>query len=268
VPIAEANGQRLYYEVHGEGEPLLCVMGLGGDHTAWILQVAEWSKTRRVVVFDNRDVGQSSYADGPYEVSDMAADALALADVLGLLSFDLVGISLGGAIAQEIALAAPGRVRTATIGVSYAASGNWGAHRAKVLGGIVRGMTREERVELVLMLVYSEIVFANPNFTDAARAAMLGNPHPQEPEAFIRQLEAGSRHDARSRLGELSLPVQVIGAMRDVMIPPQASPELAGLIPGARLTMLECGHLVNVEAAQEFNRLVLDFAAEHAGAPA
>jgi pimeloyl-ACP methyl ester carboxylesterase len=268
VPIAEANGQRLYYEVHGEGEPLLSVMGLGGDHTAWILQLAEWSKTRRVIAFDNRDVGQSSYVEGPYEVSDMAADALALADELGLDSFDLVGLSLGGAISQEIALTAPERVRTLTLAVTYAASGNWGRHRAEVLGGIVRGMTREQRVELFLMLVYSEVLFANPGFADAAREAMLGNPHPQDPEGFVRQLEAGSRHDARSRLGELTMPVQVIGAMRDVMIPSGASPELAGLIPGARLTMLECGHLVNVEAAQEFNRLVLDFAAEHAAAPA
>ena len=259
MPTADVNGQRLYYEVHGEGEPLLCVMGLGGDHLAWVFQVADWSKSRKVVVFDNRDVGQSSYADGPYEVRDMAADALGLADELGLESFDLVGISLGGAIAQEIALAAPERVRTLTLAVTYARSGAWGAHRARVLAGIVRGMTREERVDFQMMLVYSELLFSNPSFEDAARSTMLANPHPQDVGAFVRQLEAGSRHEASDRVGGLRMPVQVIGAMRDVMIPPQASPDLAELIPGARLEMFDCGHLVNIELAAEFNRLVLEF---------
>jgi pimeloyl-ACP methyl ester carboxylesterase len=250
VPFADANGQRLYYEVHGEGEPLLCVMGLGGDHTAWVFQVADWSRSRQVIVFDNRDVGQSSYADGPYEVRDMAADTLALADALGLETFDLLGISLGGAIAQEVALAAPERVRTLTLAVTYRAGGAWGRHRAKVLAGIVRAMTREEHVDFVMMLVYSELLFASPNF-----------------EAAVRQLEAGSRHDALDRLGGLRMPVHVIGALRDVMIPVQASPELAEAIPDARLTMLDAGHLLNIELAQEFNRLVLDFVTE-ACAPA
>ena len=84
MPFSEANGQRLYYEIHGEGEPLLCVMGLGADHLAWALQLPSWSTKFQTIIFDNRDVGQSSYADAPYAVTDMAADTLALADDLGL----------------------------------------------------------------------------------------------------------------------------------------------------------------------------------------
>jgi 3-oxoadipate enol-lactonase len=268
VPIAEANGQRLYYELHGDGDPLLCVMGLSADHTAWLLQVPEWSRSHRVVVFDNRDAGRSSYAEGPYEVSDMAADALALADELGLDSFHLVGLSLGGAISQEIALAAPERVRTLTLCVTYAGSGPWGGQRARVLSRIFARMTREERVELLMMLVYSDRLFAHEHFVDAARRTMLENPHPQPPEAFARQIDAGSRHDARDRLGRLDMPVHVIGAGRDVMVPVHASHELADLIPGARLTMLDAAHACNVEAAEEFNAAVLGFIREHAGAPA
>ena len=268
MPIAEANGQRLYYEVHGDGEPLLCVMGLSADHTAWVLQVPAWSKTHRVVVFDNRDVGQSSYTQAPYEVTDMAADALALADELGLDSFHLVGLSLGGAIAQEIALAAPERVRTLTLCVTYPASGPWGRQRAKVLSRLMAEASREERVELLMMLVYSERLFEHVPFVDAARQAMLANPHPQPPEAFARQIDAGSRHDVRERLGRLAMPVHVIGAERDVMVPVRASHELAELIPGAKLTMLDAGHACNVEAMREFNPAVLDFIREHAGAPA
>ena len=101
MPFADANGQRLYYESHGEGEPLVIVMGLAADHLAWAMQVPEWSKHYRVIEFDNRDVGQSSYAEGPYEIADMARDTLALADELGLDSFHLLGMSMGGTIAQE-----------------------------------------------------------------------------------------------------------------------------------------------------------------------
>ena len=259
MPIAEVNGQRIYYEEHGEGEPLLAVMGLGGDHTAWLLQVPEWSKSHRLVVFDNRDVGQSSQAEGSYEVSDMAADALGLADHLGLDTFHLVGLSLGGAIAQEVAFAAPERVRTLTLCVTYGWTGGFGDQRSAVLRRIVEGMSREEFIEFVMMLVYSERLFDNPAFVDAARAAMLDNPHPQSTEAWVRQLEASGRHDARDRLGTLSMPVHVIGARRDIMVPPFRSEDLAEAIPGAKLTIVDAAHLVNVEAAQEFNELVLGF---------
>lgn len=268
MPIAEANGQRLYYEVHGEGEPLLAVMGLGGDHTAWILQVPEWSKRHKLVVFDNRDVGQSSQADGPYEVSDMAADALALADELGLESFHLVGVSLGGAIAQEVALAAPERVRTLTLAVTYGATGGYGDQRARVLASIARKMSREEFADFVMLLVYSERLFDHPQFVDAARQAMLDNPHPQPVEAWVRQLEASCRHNALDRVGALSMPVHVIGARRDIMVPPFRSEDLAAAIPGSKHTLIDSGHLANVEAAEEFNAAVLSFIAESAGTPA
>jgi 3-oxoadipate enol-lactonase len=92
---------------------------------------------------------------------------------------------------------------------------------------------------------------------------MLQNPHPQPPEAFARQLAASSRHDARDRLGSLSLPVHVIGSEHDILVPVWKARELAELIPGARLTVIEnAPHGANVERAEEFNRLVLDFIAE------
>lgn len=268
MPIAEVNGQRLYYQEHGEGEPLLAVMGLGGDHTAWLLQIPEWSKRFRTVVFDNRDVGQSSEAEGPYEVSDMAADAVGLADALGLGSFHLVGLSLGGAIAQEVALAVPERVRTLTLAVTYGWTGGFGPQRSAALASAVRPMSREQFVDYMMMLIYSELLFDHPKFVAAAREVMLGNPHPQSPEAWIRQLEASGRHDARDRLGGLAMPVHVIGARRDILVPPFRSEDLAGAIPGAKLTIIDAAHLVNVEAAEEFNAAVLDFIAEHAAAPA
>src|SRR3954470_1184606 len=99
MPTAEVNGQSLYWEETGQGEPLMLVMGLTADHTAWTLQVRDLGHHFRVITFDNRDVGRSSPAKGEYEVTDMAADALGLADEIGLGSFHLLGASLGGAVA-------------------------------------------------------------------------------------------------------------------------------------------------------------------------
>ena len=96
---------------------------------------------------------------------------------------------------------------------------------------------------------------------------MLENPHPQPPEAFARQLDASSRHDTRDRLGSLSLPVHVIGAEQDILVPVWKSREIASLIPGAELTVIEGSpHGANLERAEEFNAAVLDFIAAQTAA--
>lgn len=266
MPVAEVNGQSLYYEVKGEGEPLLCVQGLSADHHAWMNQVPAFSERFRTIVFDNRDVGRSSYADGPYEVTDMAADTMALADELGLDSFHLLGISLGGTISQEVALAIPERVRTLTLCATWPRSGGWGPIRARTWGAAVMRRSREERADEMLLLTLTEDFFEDPERVERARQMILANPNPQQPEAFVRQLEAGSRHDAADRLPNLGMPVHVIGAEQDMLVPVWKSRHVAELIPGARLTVIEgATHGFNMQHPQEFNRAVLEFVEAHAG---
>jgi 3-oxoadipate enol-lactonase len=269
MPTIDANGQTLYYEVHGEGEPLLCVMGLSADTLAWALQVPAFAASHRTVIFDNRDVGQSSMANGPYEIADMAGDALALADALELDSFHLLGVSMGGAIAQEIALAAPERVRTLTLAVTFPAGGAWARKLSEVWGERVRKLSQEERVDELMLLNFSERFFEDQGMATWVRNMMLANPHPQPAEAFTRQLEACGRHDAREGLRALDLPTHVIGSDYDMLVPIWKSRELAELIPGAKLTVLPAApHGANVERAEEFNKAVLDFIVERAPAPA
>jgi 3-oxoadipate enol-lactonase len=269
MPTLEVNGQTLYYEVHGEGEPLLCVMGLAADTLAWLLQVPAFSASYQTVIFDNRDVGQSSMADGPYEIADMARDALALADALELDSFHLLGLSMGGAIAQEMALAAPDRLRTLTLAVTFPAGGAWARKLSEVWAARVRRASREERVDELMLLTFSEEFFENEQQVTWVRGMMLQNPHPQDAEAFVRQLDAAGRHDAREGLPSVRMPTHVIGAEHDILVPVWKSRELADLIPDARLTVIERSpHWANVERAEEFNRSVLDFIAERAPAPA
>jgi 3-oxoadipate enol-lactonase len=261
VPHADANGQRLYYEIHGEGEPLMLVMGLSADHLAWALQIPAWSQQFKVIAFDNRDVGQSSYAEDHYEIADLAQDALALADTLGIDSFHLVGVSMGGAIAQEMALAAPDRIRTLNLCVTFAQIGAWGANLARLWGSHRRLISHEEHIDNLMLRCFSEALYENPEQVQFVRNMMLSNPHPQTADGFVRQLEASSRHHAADRLGQLTMPVQVIGAEYDVLVPVWKSREVADLIPGSRLIVIEgAPHGIQLENAEEFNRLVADFA--------
>jgi pimeloyl-ACP methyl ester carboxylesterase len=266
VPHADCNGQHLYYEVHGEGEPLLCIHGLSASTLGWLPQIPVWSQAYRTVVFDNRDVGQSSRASGEYEIADMAADALALADTLGLDSFHLLGLSMGGAIAQQLTLMVPERVRTLTLCVTFGGGGAWGRTQGRQWSKRVHAMSHEDRVDELMLLCFSEAFYENAEMVAFVRQALLAAPE-QETDALVRQLLATTRHEVRDRLGTLDLPVHVIGAAYDVLVPVWKSRELARLIPGARLTVLDdAAHGANLEFAERFNAAVLDFLA--AGAPA
>jgi pimeloyl-ACP methyl ester carboxylesterase len=266
MAIAEVNGQRLYYEVHGEGEPLLCVAGLTCDTLVWIPQVQAFAAAHRTVIFDNRDAGQSSMADGDYE---MARDALALADELELDTFHLLGVSMGGAIAQEIAVQAPDRVRTLTLAVTFPAGGAYARRLAEVWGARVRQISYEQHVDELMLLNHSEGFYDQPDMVEFIRTAMLNNPHPQPPEAFSRQIAACGRHDTRARLGSLTMPTHVIGGEYDILVPVWKSREVASLIPGAKLTVLDgAPHGLSIERAEEFNAAVLGFIREAAATPA
>lgn len=269
MPTVDANGLKLYYEVHGEGEPLLCVHGLTCDTLAWIPQLEAFSGAFRTVIFDNRDVGQSSMAEGDYEVADMARDALALADALELESFHLLGISMGGAIAQEIAIQAPGRVRTLTLAVTFPAGGRYTQRLSEVWGNRVRQISREQHVDELMLLNHSEEFYENPETVAWLRGMILQNPHPQPPEAFGRQLAACGRHNTRDRLGGLPMPTHVIGSERDILVPVWKSEEIASLIPGAKLTVVpNAPHGVSLERPDEFNAAALGFIREATAAPA
>src|SRR6478752_62459 len=181
MPHADLNGFELHYDVHGEGEPLLCVHGLSCDRRAWVMQIEPFSGGHQAVFFDNRDVGQSSLATEDYSTSDMAQDVIALADHLGLESFHLLGISLGGMVAQQVALAAPDRVRTLTLAITHGGVQKAGRVRGRLLGAYARGLTAEEQVDNLMYLCYTEPFFENAEMVDFMRTALLENPYPQSP---------------------------------------------------------------------------------------
>lgn len=261
MPYADIDAGRLYYEQHGTGEDLLCIQGLGLDVSGWRAQLPTWSRRYRVTVFDNRDCGRSFYAEADYDVATLAADALALADRLGLARFHLLGSSMGGAVAQEVALAQPERVRTLTLCVSYAGNGTWGQERTRLSAALAERMSEEElSTELMLLTLSERTLQELGDEVEMMGRLVRSYPHRQRRDGYLRQLRASGRHEARERLPGLRMPVHVIGAEQDVFVPVWKSRELAELIPGARLSVVAgAAHAVNIESTAEFNALVLDF---------
>jgi len=271
MPYLQAGGLKLYYESHGSGEPLLCIGGVAIDVTGWRPQIPPFSRYFRTVVFDNRDVGRSDYVSRPYEIRDLVADTVALADVLGLERFHIIGISMGAAVAQELAVALPGRVSSLTLCVGYATTSLWERERTRLQLLTCERMPEEERIDALMVSTLSEESYeAMGGQAQAMRDLVLSQPYRQRRDGYMRQLEASATHAAADRLGQLRVPVHVIGAELDLLVPVWKSRELAALIPDAELTVIAgAAHAVNLERAHEFNEAVLGFLLPlRAGGPA
>src|SRR5579885_3627835 len=156
MPRVRVGALELAYETDGEGDPLLLLMGLGGEHHGWDLLRPELVRRHRLVLLDNRDAGVSDEATGPYGIADMAADALGVMDQLGIERFHLLGASMGGAIAQQVALQAPYRVAAMVLVATWARTD--GFLRA-IFGGWRRLAERVPAEELLAaMLVTAEVM--------------------------------------------------------------------------------------------------------------
>jgi pimeloyl-ACP methyl ester carboxylesterase len=265
MPFATANGIRLYYEWHGAegGTPVVLVMGLGGDCTAWPFQLAALAPRYRVLVFDNRGAGRSDAPDVAYTTRGMAEDLLALLDGLGVGRAHLLGLSLGGAIAQEAVLAAPARFASLQLHATWA-----GPHPyLQALVAAVRmarlQFDREGFYRVLSVWLFSPVGFATqPELVETVVQRAIHHPYPVPPHAYLRQTDAVLGHDARDRLHFIRCPTLVAVGSQDLITPPLLAAELASRIPGARFTSLpDAGHGALWEVSEAFNRVCLDFLA-------
>ena len=145
MPKVKVNGIELNYVESGSGDPLLLIMGFGGDHLAWVFQVPAFSGKYRVISFDNRGAGQSSVPDAPYSTRMMADDAVGLLDALGVERAHVLGVSMGGMIAQEVALNHPRRVRSLQLHCTYARPDRYMLELMDVWRSLRSKATPEER---------------------------------------------------------------------------------------------------------------------------
>jgi pimeloyl-ACP methyl ester carboxylesterase len=273
MTTTKAGDVELYYEQHGEGEPLVLIMGLAADSQAWMFQLPDFAKRYRTVVFDNRGVGRSSKPRGPYSIAAMADDTARLMDALDMPRAHVVGVSMGGMIAPELPLRHRDRVRGLVLACTYAAVDGeiTNTHDTSVteLGGAIGadGALQIDAANLDPMMFFQQILprVFNADYLQRELPTLIqlfggALQWGFDMEAILAQAQAAMCHDCTARLSEIASPTLVITGDSDLLIPPRNSELLASKIPRARLIKVPGGsHAFNFETPDVFNRHVLEF---------
>lgn len=258
--VRVATGFELFYRETGEGDAILWIMGLGNDHRGWAYQVPAFRDRFRCITYDNRDSGQSQRASGPYTVADMVEDAVGLLDALGVEQAHVVGFSMGGAQAQELAIRHPERVHKLALCNTYTSRDERGAalFRGRVL--LRERLSDEEYQRVTLPWVYAWQDYQRPGFIEQTMEAILNDPYPQPLDAFRRQVEATLTVDTEGRLGQIRAPTLLLFGTDDITTPLRFARTLQAGIPDARLELVEgAGHGLPWSHPEEFNRIVRAF---------
>jgi pimeloyl-ACP methyl ester carboxylesterase len=262
MPNVDAGGSELYYERDGSGEPLLLIQGMSATHLAWGDEFLPPLRERfETIVFDNRGMGRSGRAELPFEVLDMAHDTAALMDALEIESAHVVGISMGGTIAQELALSHPAKVRSLTLGATFC-----GGPEAVLMDPDdlrMLGAAYASGDPIAVMRAMWEINMS-PGFREddsrfeAFRA--MGSQLPAPRPVVLQQMQACANHDTSTRLHELSMPTLVIHGTADRLIRPSNGETIARLIPAPLELLEDVGHMFWWEQPARSAELIRDHA--------
>jgi 3-oxoadipate enol-lactonase len=262
-----AGDRRLAYEEVAPPEPegtVLLLCGIGAKRQGWYRQLPVLGERFRCLALDYRDVGDSDASTGPYAIRDLAADVFALADELGVERAALVGISMGGFIALEMALARPAFVDRLVLVVTSAGGPTHVSTSPRIMQALMPGdetLESGEGARRVCSLV------AGPGFAERHPEAIeefveIARHRPMHVDAYLRQLEACRAHDVAARLGEIDVPTLVLHGDADPLVPVANGRFLAEHIAGARLIVYEgVGHIPEVEVDERFNTDLLEFLA-------
>jgi len=265
VPKAKVNGIDLYYEACGQGEPLVMIMGFSGTHAGWIFQRRTFHKYFRVITFDNRGVGRTDKPGGPYSIRMMAEDTIGLMNHLNIEKAHILGVSMGGYIAQELAINHPGRVKKLVLGCTYARQDEKCGHSKEYHCGLglPDGCSSDELRKIpVSRVLRTELPLAFNNRLYKVGVSFLMNFYARKmaTEGIAAQFHAIVEHDTLERLHMIQAPTLVITGTQDKIIKPASSEVLAEMIPNARLVKIGGGpHSVFIVKRKKFNKEVLDF---------
>jgi pimeloyl-ACP methyl ester carboxylesterase len=264
VPFADVGRYRLRYEERGSGFPVVLIHGLAGDHTAWTPQLEAWSGRHRVIAFDNRGAGESTQVDEAVSTEDMARDTIGLMGALGVERAHVIGRSMGGAIAQHMALLAPERLQTIVLCASFARLDSLGRQVLTNMREVLewRGSWADHARHSVANFVSPEFYNGNPD-TIAGIAALIGGETRLQ-ACYVRQNHACLEHDTLDRLGEIRCPALVLAGALDPICSLTATRWLAEGIAGAETVIFErSSHFFLIEEAAKFMATLDDWLARH-----
>ena len=252
----------IYWESHGKGKPLLLISGVSGGTWTWEESIDAWSPHFRVLVFDNMGAGRSSMPDRPYEIAEMADHAAAVLDAAEEERAFVVGLSMGGMIAQELALSHPERISGLVLGCTHCG----GSERIPPASEVIQrfadnaGLSPEEIVDKNLTLLVTP-AFLNRGSDSLHRYRERQLNAPLQPDyALQRQLEAIRSFDVCNRLGRIRTSTLILTADFDKLVPAENGRLLAQRITGAELKPLtNTGHLIYLERARTFHQTVMGF---------
>ncbi len=262
------TGVGIYYESIGAGEPVLLIMGTGADHSLWDDTARVYAERYRVITFDNRGTGQSDHPRDPkrYTMRLLAGDAADLLEALQIDHAHVSGLSLGSAVAQELAINHPDKVRSLQLHCTWGRTDAW-------LTRLFEGMRYPLEHDDMAMFVRTAFMWVmsparlNDKPAEVAeieRAYLEDNPHPPSKEGLIGHLHADLTHDTLGRLEQIHAPTLITSGEVDWQVPARYGRDVQMRIPGSALHVFTgpySSHMAFVEMADEFNRLTLDFLA-------
>jgi len=273
MSVAKIGSLELYYEEHGSGDPLLLIMGLAADSQAWMFQVPDFAQRYRTIAFDNRGVGRSSKPAGPYTIHEMADEAAGLLDVLSIPRAHVVGVSMGGMIAQELVLRHPEKVRGLVLACTYPEPDSDVEQRRQFSLTQFGGSVDASGAMKIDVSAINPLMFLQQLLPTVFNQAFIDRELPKlmqvfsgalqwgfSMEAILGQVAAVMSHRATDRLHQIKSPTLVITGDADRLVPPANSDILAREIAGAKLVKIPGGsHGFNFETPELFNREVLSF---------
>ena len=265
MPTVRANGIDIYYEEHSSGEPLLLIMGWGGNSATWAPQLPGLARHYRVIAFDNRGAGRTTTPEGPYSIREMGRDAVALLDALDVPRAHVFGISMGGMIAQELALEHPDRVGALVLGCTSPGSAN-AAGAADLSREIANfretigddGPDLQWLSEFLRRLWTDEaLAKSDPRLQDFVFSLIR---FPPSTRGLRNQAGAIEAHNAYDRLPEISHRTLVTTGSEDSLIDPENSYVLSRHIPDAELRVFEgLRHAFHLERPDLVNSTIIEF---------
>jgi pimeloyl-ACP methyl ester carboxylesterase len=261
MPYLETEGTSTYYEIHGSGEALLLVAGLASDSQSWLPVVEDLARSFTVILFDNQGVGRTRPMDSYISISGMADRCVLLLDGLGVERAHVLGHSMGGFIAQKMAV----RYRHRLLSLVLAATARKNSSRNDCLfsawaESLQSGADLENWFRDVFCWLFTERFFDDLEVVSAAAQYAAAYPYPQSPKAFANQVRAIAEFGGAAALPDLSLPILVLAGSEDILLPRQASEALAKAMPGSQFAVIpEAAHSIHVEQPASFCHAVREF---------